>query len=144
MTAETVFRWVVVALSLVGLALATYLSVAHITGTGPACGVDGGCGEVTGSEYSVLLGVPVAFIGVAGYSALLLGNLAYIGLDSPPNALTYGLLGMALIGEGFSSYFTFTQAFLIDAYCIYCLASAAITTSILVLTLAATVLARKT
>ena len=49
-----------------GLALATYLSVEHVTGGAPACGVAGGCADVTGSEYAVLLGVPVAFIGVVG------------------------------------------------------------------------------
>lgn len=144
MTAEIFLRWVVAVLSLVGLALATYLSVAHVTGTGPACSVGGGCHDVTGSDYSVLLGVPVAFLGVAGYSALLLGNLAYLGLNNPPNSLMYGLLGTALIGEVFSSYFTFTQAFLIHSYCIYCLTSATITTAILVTTIVATVLSLRT
>ncbi len=142
MTAGTVSRWAVAALSLVGLALATYLSVEHVSGGIPACGVSGGCGDVTMSEYAVLMGVPVAFIGVAGYGTLLIGTLAYIGMDSPPSFLSYALLGFALLGEGFTLYLVYTQAFPIHAYCEYCLASAAIMTSVLVLTIYATVRTR--
>ena len=67
-----------------------------------------------------------------------LGTLAYLGLEDPPNFLTYALLGMALIGEAFTLYFVYTQAFRIHAYCQYCLASAAIMTVILVLSIYAT------
>ena len=128
---EDGWGWSAAALSLAGLGLATYLSVAHVSGSGPACQVGGSCGEVTGSEYSALLGVPVAFIGVAGYGALLLGSLAQVGLDEPPAGLAYGLLGTALAGWGFSAYLVFTQAFLMGAYCSYCMASAAIMTATL-------------
>ena len=142
MTAATASRWAAAALSLAGMALATYLSVQHVTGGAPACGVSGGCGDVTSSAYAVLLGAPVAFIGVAGYGAVLLGTLAYLGLDNPPSSLSYALLGMALIGEGLSGYFVYTQAFRIQAYCTYCLASAAIMTGVLAMTMYATVRAR--
>ncbi len=142
MTSGAVSRWIVVVLSLAGLALATYLSVEHVTGGEAACVVSEGCGDVTSSEYAVLLGVPVAFIGVAGYAALLLGTLAYLGLDSPPSTLAYALLGMAVIGESLTAYFVYTQAFRIQAYCIYCLASAAIMTSAFAVTVYATLRAR--
>ena len=142
MTAGKISRWAVVVLSLAGLAVATYLSVEHVSGGIPACGVTSGCDDVTTSEYAVLFGVPVAFIGVAGYGALLLGTLAYLGLEDPPNFLTFALLGMALIGEAFTLYFVYTQAFRIHAYCEYCLASAAIMTTILVLTIYSSLRAR--
>ena len=142
MTAASASRWTVVVLSLAGLALATYLSVEHVTGGEAACVVSEGCGDVTSSEYAVLLGVPVAFIGVAGYAALLLGTLAYLGLDSPPSALAYALVAMAVIGEGLTAYFVYTQAFRIQAYCVYCLVSAAIMTSAFALTVYATLRAR--
>ena len=86
--------------------------------------------------------MPVAFIGVVGYGALLLGTLAYLGIDSPPNGLTYALLGMALLGESLTAYFVYTQAFRIHAYCVYCLASAAVMTSAFAITVFATVRAR--
>ena len=142
MTAGKMSRWAVVALSLAGLAVATYLSVQRVTGGIPACGVSSGCDEVTTSEYAVLFGVPVAFIGVAGYAVILLGTLTYLGLDSSPNFFSYALLVIALIGEGFTLYFVYTQSFRIHAYCEYCLASAAIMTAILVLTAYSTLSAR--
>ena len=142
MTPGAAPRWAVAVLSLAGLALATYLSVEHVTGGEAGCVVSGGCGDVTTSEYAVLLGVPVAFIGVAGYGALLLGTLAYLGLDSPPDSLAYGLLGMVLLGESLTAYFVYTQAFRIHAYCLYCMASAAIMTSVFAVTVLATVRAR--
>ena len=118
------------------------MSVQHVTGGIPACGVATGCDEVTTSDYAVLFGVPVAFIGVAGYAALLLGTLAYLGLDSPPRHFSYALLGVTLLGEGFTLYLVYTQAFRIHAFCEYCLASAAIMTAILALTIYSTVRAR--
>ncbi len=142
MTSATASRWVVAALSLAGLALATYLSVEHVIAGEAACVVGEGCGDVTTSEYAVLIGVPVAFIGVAGYAALFLGTLAYLGLDNPPSTLGYALLGMAVIGESLTAYFVYTQAFRIQAYCVYCLASAAIMTSAFAVTVFATFRAR--
>ena len=49
---------------------------------------------------------------------------------------------MALVGEGLSGYFVYTQAFRIQVYCAYCLASAAIMTGVLAMTMYATVRAR--
>ena len=142
MTSGAAPRWAVAVLSLAGLALATYLSVEHVTGGEAACVVSEGCGDVTTSDYAVLLGVPVAFIGVAGYAALFLATLAYLGLESPPSSLAYALLGLAVLGESLTAYFLYAQAFRIQAYCIYCLASAAVMTSAFALTVYATLRAR--
>lgn len=121
-------------LSLVGLGLATYLSVTYLSGADLACGVGGGCGAVTASEFSRFLGVPVAFLGVGGYAALLLGSLALLGLPEPPAMLRWGVAGVATAGFAFSAYLTATQAFLIGSYCVYCLSSAALMTALMALT----------
>ena len=94
------------AMSLAGLVLATYLSVAYLSGASVACGVSGGCGEVTGSEYARFLGVPVALLGVGGYAALLMGSLAALGLGQPPATLRRALAGVACVGFAFSAYLT--------------------------------------
>ena len=127
------------ALSLIGLALATYLSVGYISGAGVACGVSGGCGAVTTSEYSRFMGVPVALLGVGGYAALLLGSLAALGLPQPPALLRWGVAGVAVVGFAFSAYLTATQAFLIGSYCVYCLTSASLMTALMLLTVGAAV-----
>ena len=124
-------------LSLVGLALATYLSVTYLSGADLACGVDGGCGAVTTSEYSRFLGIPVALLGVGGYAVLLLGSLAALGVPQPPAVLRWGLAGIACVGFAFSAYLTATQAFLIGSYCIYCLTSASLMTALMALTVVA-------
>lgn len=125
------------ALSLAGLALATYLSVTYLSGADLACGVDGGCGAVTTSQYSRFLGIPVALLGVGGYSILLLASLAAIGLPHPPAALRWTIAAIAAIGFAFSAYLTATQTFLIGSYCIYCLTSASLMTALMLLTVVA-------
>ena len=129
-------------LSLAGLGLATYLSVVHLSGADLACGVSGGCGAVTTSEYSRFLGMPVALLGVGGYAALLLGSLAALGLAQPPAILRWALAGIAIAGFAFSAYLTGTQAFLIGSYCVYCLTSASLMTAIMALTVVAAVKSR--
>ncbi len=133
--ARTICWAAAAALSLVGLALATYLSVAHITGAGPACGVSGGCDAVTTSEYALFVGIPVAMLGMLGYTMLLLGNLVLLGQLRPPALLRWGVCVVAALGFGFSAYLTATQAFAIGSYCVYCLTSAALMTALLLLTL---------
>ena len=122
-------------LSLAGLGLATYLSVTFLSGADLACGVGGGCGAVTTSEYSRFLGMPVALLGVGGYAVLLLGSLALLGLPEPPAVLRWGVAGVATAGFAFSAYLTATQAFLIGSYCVYCLTSASLMTALMALTM---------
>lgn len=139
LNARTVCWSAAALLSLAGLGLATYLSVTYLSGADLACGEGGGCGAVTTSEYSRFLGIPVAFLGVGGYAALLLGSLAALGIPHPPPLLRWGIAGIAAIGFAFSAYLTATQAFLIGSYCIYCLTSASLMTALMLLTLTAAV-----
>ena len=64
--------WVTLALSLVGLALATYLTITHFDPRVLACSGHGlvNCGAVTTSPQSAFLGIPVAFLGLAQYVAM--------------------------------------------------------------------------
>jgi len=59
------------AVALVGLGIATYLTVVHYAGGTPVCAIAHGCATVQQSQYAALAGVPVAVLGVAGYLALL-------------------------------------------------------------------------
>ncbi len=127
------------AMSLAGLALATYLSVAYLSGASVACGVSGGCGAVTSSEYARFLGMPVALLGVGGYAALLMGSLAALGLGQPSALLRWALAGVACVGFAFSAYLTATQTLIIGSYCVYCLTSAFLMTAIMALTVTAAV-----
>jgi uncharacterized membrane protein len=133
---------VAAALSAVGLGLATYLTVMYISHGVPACGGLGDCERVTTSQYARFLGVPVAALGVAMYSALLMGNLGMLAANKPGR--TVGLLVVLLSGAGvaFSSYLTAVSLAVLKATCIYCLSSFAIVTAIFLVSLVALVLER--
>jgi uncharacterized membrane protein len=109
------------ALAIVGLLISAYLSWVHYMGVVPVCvGGSGGCETVQTSSYSMILGVPVAVIGLVGYSGLLFSALlrGKIGVY-------LGLL-VALVGVLFSFYLTYLELFVIHAICEWCVASAAL------------------
>ena len=113
-------------LCLGGLGVATYLPVTTFGEEGPACGILPGCKEVAASEYSRILGFPTAGLGVLGYSAMLFGSLAAVGLERPPGALRLGLASGAVVGAVLSVYLTVLEFAVIDAVCVYCMTSAVI------------------
>lgn len=125
--------WLALAvLSLAGLGVATYLTVTSFTEQGPACGLLPGCEEVAASEYSRIGGLPVAAIGVIGYSAVLLGGLVAAGLARPPAILRLGLATAVGFAAAFSVYLTVLEFAVIHAVCVYCLGSAFISWAMLV------------
>ena len=109
---------------LAGLADATYLSVIAFTGETAACSGQAGCYEVLGSKYARFAGVPVALFGALGYfTAFTCATFAAFEYKRAAKffALTVGLM------FGATLWFLYVQAFLLHAYCRYCLFSAAIT-----------------
>ena len=111
------------AAAVVGLAESIYLSVMAFTGETVVCGGSASCYEVLGSAYARIGGVPVA----------ALGALAYFGVFS---CATFALFGyvrarmfFALIVWmmfAFTFWLLYVQAFVLHAFCRYCLFSAAI------------------
>lgn len=87
------------------------------------------CDIVNRSEYSAIMGIPVAGIGIAGYLIIFL--LATVYRDRRETALVL-FLG-ALAGLGFALYLTYIEGFVLHAWCIVCLSSLAVifTTTIL-------------
>jgi uncharacterized membrane protein len=109
---------------LCGLADATYLTVMALTGETAACSGQAGCFEVLGSAYSKVAGIPVAAFGVAGYfTAFTFAIFAAFNYARARKffALTVGVLFAATL------WLLYVQAFLLHAFCRYCLFSAAIT-----------------
>lgn len=111
-------RLAMAALSVAGIAVAGYLSWARAAGETVACPVaGGGCETVQQSSYSELAGVPVAYLGVATYVVLLI--LALWDAEEAKVALA----AVALSGTAFAVYLLVVMAFVIDAVCVWCLAS---------------------
>ena len=127
MPAEDALRRVAAILALVGMGVATYITIADSGGGSPVCLAGGhGCETVASSKYSHLLGANVAAIGIVGYVLLLLAAL------TPGDAGRFGGFVGAAIGFGFSLYLTYLEVFVIDAICQWCVASAVIMTAMFV------------
>lgn len=129
-------RMFVAVVSLGGAFLAFYLA-AHNLGWGGSiqCG-SGDCGTVQSSSWAWVGPVPVSGIGVAGYLALF--ALATLGLQrrfAPSRAVAFLLFGGALAGVLFSAWLTYLEAFVIRAWCRYCVASAVAITLVFAATL---------
>jgi uncharacterized membrane protein len=118
-------RMVTAALSLIGLYVALYLSLWKLGLVGSmVCGL-GSCEVVQTSRYAYLLGVPVAFYGVAGYLAILMASL--VGLQPRFQGrlgVTKLLVALGGVGTAFSLYLTYVEAFVLNAWCRWCLVSA--------------------
>ena len=80
------------------------------------------CDIVNRSEYSTVMGIPVAAIGVAGYATLFL--FATVWRSRPDTPLR--LLGAAIAGLTFALYLTYIEAYELMTWCILCLSSLAL------------------
>lgn len=105
-------------LDVIGLVIASYLSIVELGGGAPVCGPIKGCEEVALSEYSRIGGVPVAVFGV-GLSLLLL-TLAIAWWKTDLYGLLLAHYGLSLAGVIFEIYFLYLQVFVIHAVCIWC------------------------
>lgn len=109
---------VLAVLDLVGLAIASYLSVIELQGELPYCGPLKGCEEVALSEYSRIGGVPVAVFGVILSITLFVLAVAWWRTNRP--ALLAAHYGLSLVGVLFEVYFTYLELFVIGAICVWC------------------------
>jgi uncharacterized membrane protein len=118
--------------SLIGLDDAIYLTVEHVTGQSVRCTIVAGCSEVLSSQYAVVRGVPLAAIGAAAYFTVFsLATLAAFGYRVAGTLLTPFVLLMFLV----SLWLVYLQAFVIHAFCQFCLLSAAVTTALTIIAL---------
>ena len=121
---RTILYTAVALVAVAGLADATYLSVQALTGETLSCGGSPDCFRVLGSSYAKVGGIPVALIGAAAYfSVFTLATFAAFGYGRARILLTVVIAVMFLA----TLWFLYVQAFLLHAYCRYCLFSAAIT-----------------
>jgi uncharacterized membrane protein len=118
----------IIALCVLGIADAGYLTYVHYAGLKVLCLASGGCETVQASRYAKLGGIPVALLGLIGYIAIL-ATLAV--RNELGRAATFGV---ALVGFGFSMYLTYRELFSIHAICQWCVASAVLMTALAVLT----------
>ena len=124
-------RMVIAVLALTGLFVALYLWAHNAGLTGPiVCGI-GDCATVQSSEWATLGPIPVSAIGVLGYLVLI--GLSFMGVQ-PAHRDSTVIGGLLLAGSAggvaFSAWLTYLEAFVINAWCQYCVISAILITLI--------------
>ena len=109
-------RWVLVVLCVAGIVAASLALREHYREDASPCSINErwDCGIVNKSPFAVVMGIPVAMIGIVGY--LLLGALAF------KRAYRLMLLA-ALPALAFSLYLAHIEKDVLGVWCIYCVIS---------------------
>lgn len=94
------------------------------------------CSDVDDSPYSEIYGLGVGLYGIAGYSLMLLLALLNIVMHrKKSDFISFMIFCGAFIGIGFSIYLTCIEAFVLEKFCPYCVASAVAMLLIFIFTL---------
>jgi uncharacterized membrane protein len=118
-----VFYAIAAVIALAGLADATYLTVQFLTGETVVCGGSVDCFRVLGSPYARIGGIPIASFGVLAYfSVFSFATFAAFGYARAEKFFAWSVWTMLTV----TLWLLFVQAFLLHAFCRYCLLSAAI------------------
>ena len=111
---------VVSLLSVVGLIDSLYLTVTHYTNASGPCNFTQGCETVLRSSYSEIFGIPLASLGIVFYIVTLGSSIFFI----QHNKFYSWLSIWGVVGFLSTLYLLFIQAFVLKAFCQYCLLSA--------------------
>ncbi len=120
-------RWRATALlaSIVGAAASAYLLVEYVTGQPGLCLTGSGCDLVRASAFAYPLGIPTPLIGLVFYLVATWIVLRTLDLRSVAGlAPTTILLAAAVVGATASMVLTGLEAFVIRAFCSWCLVQA--------------------
>ena len=129
-------KHLLLALSLLGLFDALYLLWVYTLPSRPMVCLGSGCDTVRASSYAHPFGVPMPALGVASYVVLALLILAEDLVEARlARACQVAVAGISGAGFLFSIYLTSLEAFVIHAWCAWCVTSALVVTSIFVLSL---------
>lgn len=108
--------------ALVGFVDSSYLTAEHVRGVIPPCSIVAGCERVLTSAYATIAGIPVSVLGMAYYALLILLLIAYF--DTHTRTFVHTACWIAMGGFLMTLYFVFVQAFILHAFCQFCLLSA--------------------
>ena len=125
-------------LALIGVGISVYLFSIHGTDmTGKSCEINEtfSCGTVDQSVYSEIFGIPVSLLGIIGYGLLAIAALIKFLDKTRDRGLDWFLLVASIGGMGFALYLSAIEAFVLDAWCLYCVAQQIDIALILVLVL---------
>lgn len=120
-------------LALIGAGISGYLTYVKLSATQAVCLGLGECETVQNSPYSLILGIPIAILGLLTYLAII--GLWWWSQDSrrPYAELAPMILfGITLFGFLYSAYLTYLELFVLKAICPWCVASAILMTLLMI------------
>ena len=122
-------RSLILCLALAGVVISALSLRVHYSNATEPCDINThwDCGVVNHSSYAVILHIPVAVVGIAGYLAL--AALAFMGWRFP-------LFLAALAGLGFALRLSFIEEYVLQVWCLYCVISQCIIALLALLSLA--------
>ncbi|MDP3901661.1 MAG: vitamin K epoxide reductase family protein [bacterium] len=129
-----VSKWLLVTFivfSFLGFLDATFLTIQHYQQGIAPCYVFTGCDEVLYSEYSTIIGVPVALLGAIYYLFILITSIFYF--DTGRSFALKIMAYVPILGFLASLGFVYLQLFVIQAICFYCMLSATLSTLLFIL-----------
>ena len=117
-------RWQPIAslvLCIYGLGASMYLTFTHFEPKALACAANAtfNCEKVTQSPQSVIVGIPVAFLGLAFFVPMLVACLP-VAWRTADRRVHLVRLVMAVTGVGMIIYLIIAELFLIKAICLWC------------------------
>jgi uncharacterized membrane protein len=123
-TTQPRLRWQPVAtlvLSIVGLGIATYLTITHFDKVALVCSDNGtiNCAKVTTSPQSEIVGIPVAILGLAFFIPMIVLCLP-VAWRSTDRRIHLARLLLAVTGVGMIIYLIIAELFIIKAICLWC------------------------
>jgi uncharacterized membrane protein len=130
------FQLVTWILSLAGLGVSIYLTIAHFTDKKLlGCAESGvvNCTKVTTSPQSYVFGIPVAVLGLAFFVAAV-ALMSPWGWRSARREVGLIRLASVVVGMGFVLYLLYAELFIIGSICLYCTSVHAITFLLFMLT----------
>lgn len=136
-------RFIIAGIGAFGAAITAYLAATKLAGGSAACPVEG-CDKVLESPYAEVFGLPLALFGFLAYAYMIVMAVAPLfvnaetqkGLRTKLEHWTWLLMFVGSASMAiFSGYLMYIMAFEIRSLCVYCIASAIASLSLLVLTL---------
>ena len=111
----------------------TYSKVANVETVCPQVSTGFNCDLVQNSVYSRIAGIPIVFPGLAAYVTILAvllleGRIGFLAQRGP-----LLIFGITLFGFLYSGYLTSVEAFVLHAWCMWCVISAITMTTLFVL-----------
>lgn len=115
----TINRVILLILSLAGFFDSSYLTILHYKNIIPPCALARGCETVLTSQFSTILGIPIALLGSLFFITLIFILL----LENQKNEFFKYFKLLTLAGVAASIFLFSIQAFILHAFCQYCLLS---------------------